>query len=145
MTDPELEALRAAKLRDLETLAALRQAPTAAPGAVPAGVLEATDASILDIIAKQPLVAVDAYATWCGPCKVFAPTFARAAQAHPKVALVKIDVDRNPRFASAFRIQSIPTLLLFAQGRLAGSIPGALRPNDLDAVLTRLEHLETQA
>lgn len=139
--DPDLEALRSAKLHTLQALAS-RQPPTALP---PAGVLEATDASIDQVVAQQPLVAVDAYATWCGPCKVFAPAFARAAQDHPRIAFAKVDVDRNPRFARWQQIQSIPTLLLFARGRLVGRIAGALRPNDLDDVLEQLEHLETHA
>lgn len=142
-TDPELEALRFAKLNALQALAT-RQPPPATAVAR-AGVLEATDASIEQVVAQQPLVAVDAYATWCGPCKVFAPTFARAAQAHPRVAFAKVDVDRNPLFARSQQIQSIPTLLLFAHGRLVGRIAGALRPNDLDDVLERLGRLETTA
>ncbi|MFA5943096.1 MAG: thioredoxin family protein [Candidatus Thermoplasmatota archaeon] len=134
--DPTLEAIRNAKLLELQAISA-----RAAPSARPAGVLEATDASIADVVTKQPLVAVDAYATWCGPCKVFAPTFARAAQAHPRVAFVKVDVDRNPRFAGQHQIQSIPTLLLFARGTLVGRINGALRPPDLENVLAQLEAL----
>lgn len=139
-TDPDLDALRAARLQDLA-----RAAQGVAPTARPAGVLEATDASVAQVIAQQPLVAVDAYATWCGPCKVFAPTFARAAQAHPRVAFVKVDVDRNPRFAGEHQIQSIPTLLLFARGTLVGRIAGTLRPNALEDVLGQLETLEATA
>lgn len=142
-TDPELEALRFAKLNALQALGTRQPPPPTA--VAPAGVLEATDASIEQVVAQQPLVAVDAYATWCGPCKVFAPTFARAAQAHPRVAFAKVDVDRNPLFARSQQIQSIPTLLLFAHGRLVGRIAGALRPKDLDDVLERLGRLETTA
>lgn len=143
--DPDLDALRAARLQELQARAAPAAAPAPDLAPRPAGVLEATDASIARVIAHQALVAVDAYATWCGPCKVFAPTFARAAQAHPRVAFVKVDVDRNPRFAAQHQIQSIPTLLLFAHGTLVGRIAGALRPDGLSDVLGQLEALEATA
>lgn len=136
MNDPEPDAIRQNELRKLQD--ALRQ--HAAPTAV-AAVLEATDASIEHVIAQQPRLVVDAYATWCGPCKTFAPTFTAAAQRHPNLAFVKVDVDRNPDFAQKYGIQSIPTLLLFAAGRLVGQIPGALRAPGLEQVLQQLEVL----
>lgn len=135
MNDPELDAIRQNELRRLQER--LRAAPPAAA----AGVLEASDATIEQVIAQQPRVAVDAYATWCSPCKGFAPTFVAAAQAHPGIAFVKVDVDRNPGFARRHGIRSIPTLLLFVNGRPVGRIPGALRPQDLEQVLRQVEAL----
>ena len=136
--DP-LDALRAARLKHLMAHSDGGRHPN--PTRHDAGVLEATDSSIAQTIAERPLVAVDAYAPWCGPCHVFAPTFERAAKAHPRVTFVKVDVDRNPRFAHLHQVQSIPTLLLFARGTPVGRIAGALRPSGLEDVLRQLEAL----
>ncbi|GAA4370196.1 hypothetical protein GCM10023185_44520 [Hymenobacter saemangeumensis] len=73
-------------------------------------------------------VLVDFYATWCGPCKTMAPILEQVAAQHQgKLRIIKIDVDRNPAVAQQFKVQSIPTLLLFSQGqpvwRQAGVVP----------------------
>ena len=75
-------------------------------------------------------VLVDFYATWCGPCKTMAPILEQVAAQHGgKVRIIKIDVDRNAAVAQQFRVQSIPTLILFHQGkpvwRQAGVVPAA--------------------
>ena len=73
-------------------------------------------------------VLVDFYAAWCGPCKTMAPILEQVAARHGgKVRIIKIDVDRNAAVAQQFRVQSIPTLILFHQGkpvwRQAGVVP----------------------
>ena len=73
-------------------------------------------------------VLVDFYATWCGPCKTMAPILEQVAAQHQgKLRIIKIDVDRNPAVAQQFKVQSIPTLLLFSKGqpvwRQAGVVP----------------------
>jgi thioredoxin 1 len=73
-------------------------------------------------------VLVDFYATWCGPCKTMAPILEQVAAQHQgKLRIIKIDVDRNQAVAQQFRVQSIPTLVLFSQGqpvwRQAGVVP----------------------
>ena len=67
-------------------------------------------------------------ATWCGPCKTMAPILEQLAEAHAgKLRIIKLDVDRNPAAAQQFRVQSIPTLILFQRGqpvwRQAGVVP----------------------
>lgn len=72
-------------------------------------------------------VIVDCWAAWCGPCKMFAPVFAQAAQTlEPDFRLAKLDTDANPQTAARFGIRSIPTLLAFRGGREVGRISGAL-------------------
>ena len=73
-------------------------------------------------------VLVDFYATWCGPCKTMAPILEQVAAQHGgKLRIIKIDVDRNAAVAQQYRVQSIPTLILFHQGqpvwRQAGVVP----------------------
>ena len=78
-----------------------------------------------------PLV-VDFWAGWCGPCKMFAPTFAQAsAQLEPKFRLLKVDTEANQELASKYRIQSIPTIALFKQGRESSRQAGALSLSQL--------------
>ena len=63
-------------------------------------------------------VLVDFYAAWCGPCKTMAPILEQLAQENAgKLRIIKLDVDRNPAAAQQFRVQSIPTLILFRQGQ----------------------------
>jgi len=75
-------------------------------------------------------VLVDFYADWCGPCKTMAPILQQVAAQHEgKLRIIKIDVDKNPAVAQQFKVQSIPTLILFSHGqpvwRQAGVVPAA--------------------
>jgi thioredoxin 2 len=74
---------------------------------------------------EQPVV-VDFWADWCGPCKMMAPAFADAARRRPDVRFVKVDTDRAPQVAHRHGIRSIPTLMLFANGREKARISGAM-------------------
>ncbi len=73
-----------------------------------------------------PLI-VDFWAEWCGPCKMFAPTFAQASgQLEPRFRLLKVDTEANQEIAANYRIQSIPTLALFKQGKESARQAGAM-------------------
>lgn len=85
-------------------------------------------------------VLVDFYADWCGPCKTMAPILEQVASQHQgKLKVVKIDVDRNQAAAQQFRVQSIPTLILFHKGqavwRQAGVVPAAQISQAVQGVL----------
>ena len=69
-------------------------------------------------------VIVDFWATWCGPCKMQAPILEQFAQAHPDVAVYKVDVDAEPQLAARYGIMSIPTLLYFHNGQLVNKTVG---------------------
>lgn len=78
------------------------------------------------LLAKEPVVLVDFWATWCGPCRMVAPVIEKVAQSvEGRAAVAKVDVDEQPQLAARYNIQSIPTVILFKNGREAAKKVGA--------------------
>lgn len=89
-----------------------------------------------DIINGNQLTLVDFFATWCGPCKQMHPVLEQLkASEGEKLRIIKLDVDKNESLASAYRIQSVPTLMLFRNGELLWRQSGAMSLADLKALL----------
>jgi thioredoxin len=99
-----------------------------------------TDASFAtDVIdaSSAKLVLVDAWAEWCGPCRMLAPVLDQlAAESKGRYKIAKLNVDENPRTAAQFNIRSIPTLLLFKDGKLVDQIIGVLPKQAIAARLS---------
>ena len=80
-----------------------------------------------EVLESSEPVVVDFFAEWCGPCKAMAPALdAVATEMKGKVKVAKIDVDRNPGVTQQFRIQAMPTLMIFKDGKVAAQHVGAL-------------------
>ena len=77
-----------------------------------------------EVLEAKGTVLVDFWATWCGPCRMQAPILEAFAGEHPEVKVGKVNVDENPELAEKFGIMSIPTLLVFKEGKLVKSAVG---------------------
>jgi len=133
MDDPELAAIRARKLEQI--LSAVTPSPSPSEWSGP---IKLTDATFDEEVRKPVPILVDFWAEWCGPCHRVAPILDEIAKARVgRMRLGKMNVDENPRTPGRFQIMSIPTMLLFKEGRLVDGIVGAVPRTEIEAVLAR--------
>ena len=93
-----------------------------------------------DIINGEGLTLVDFFATWCGPCKMMHPVLEQLKdELGESIRIIKIDVDKNTNLAMNYRVQSVPTLMLFRKGEMLWRQSGALRLNDLKAIVSQYQ------
>ena len=98
--------------------------------------VEVTDGNFAETIQKYSMVIVDCWAQWCGPCRMIAPTIEQMAyDLSGKVVFGKLNVDHNRVTAAKFNIMSIPTLLIFKNGKLVDNIVGAVPREMIEAKL----------
>ena len=131
--DEELERIKQAKLQKMMKSVAPEKRGTAFNKPV-----EMTDATFKEMIKNHPLVVVDCWAPWCGPCRMVAPIIEELSRDYAgKILFGKLNVDENREVGTQYDIMSIPTLLVFKNGKLVDTIIGAMSRQTLEQKITR--------
>jgi thioredoxin 1 len=118
--------------------------------------LPLTEESVQQTVTQEGIVLVDFWASWCGPCRMFAPVYEAASETHDDITFASIDTEEQQMLAGALQISSIPTLMAFRDGvlvfRQAGALPapaldeliGAVRGLDMDDVRRQVAEQESK-
>ena len=104
--------------------------------------VELTGADFEKTVLDNDIVLVDFWASWCGPCRSFAPTYEKASEKNDDIVFGKVDTEAQQELAAAANISSIPTLMAFRDGILVFSQPGALPAPALDEVIGAVRELD---
>ncbi len=127
-SDDELEAIKQRKMVELQKVAAAKAMMSALTEPV---VL--TDSNFKVEIAKYPVVLVDFWAPWCGPCRMVSPIIEQLTKEYSgKVAFGKVNIDENQMISGSFGIQSIPTMMIFKGGKVVDVMIGALPKGQIE-------------
>lgn len=98
--------------------------------------LNLDDSSFFQTISKFPLLLVDFWAPWCGPCRMMSPLIDQIGKEYMgKLVVGKVNVDENPTISRQFGISSIPTLILFKKGQAVNKIIGSVSKNKIDEMV----------
>jgi thioredoxin 1 len=130
-SDDELEAIKHKKLAELQ-----KEAATKAMMSSISEPIVLTDSNFASEVTKYPIMLVDFWAPWCGPCRMVSPIIEQLSRDYSgRVAFGKVNVDENQRIAASFGIQSIPTLMIFKGSKAVDVIIGAMPKGQIEMKL----------
>ncbi len=132
--DEELERIRRKKLREMmKSLGAPKQAEAKIDKPI-----ELTDSNFHEVVKRGGLVVVDCWAAWCAPCRIISPIIDELAKEYAgKILFGKLNVDLNRKIPMEYQIMSIPTILIFKNGKLVDRLIGARPRRALESAITR--------
>ena len=104
--------------------------------------VELTKDNFEQTVNENPMVIVDFWAPWCGPCRGFAPVYEKASETHKDVVFAKVNTDEQQELAGAFQIRSIPTLMVFREKVILFQQAGALPGQALEQVITQAKTVD---
>lgn len=106
--------------------------------------IDITEDTFEATVSAEGIVIVDCWASWCGPCRAFAPTFEKASEENPEITFAKLDTEANQALAAALEIQSIPTLMIFRDGIMVYRDAGALPLPVLTDLINQVKGLDME-
>ncbi len=95
-----------------------------------------------DVIHKNPMIIIDFWAPWCGPCKNFGPVFEEISEKYPDIVFAKVNTEEQQELGGMFQIRSIPTLMIFREQIIIFSQPGALPGSALEEIIGKAKELD---
>ena len=108
------------------------------------GTVEINQGNFKQVVERDGIVLIDWWAPWCGPCRVFGPTYEKVAAKHPDITFGKVNTEDQPDLAGSFEIRSIPTLMILRDKVLLFSQPGALPEAALEDLIRQVRALDME-